>query len=353
MAPVKNNIFGIASSTSANNGVIEKCYSFSPVVGENYVGGLVGYSRVKVINCYASGPVFGNRWVGGLAGYVSSGPLVYCYSKGFVMGTVDGMVGLASAAVSAIDSYWNVDTGNQAISALGLGLSNMKMTAYENYITWECDGAWTIDVGNDAPRLAIENAPGIPIARSHYYGGGARTAEDPYLIFTPEQMYEIGLYLCDWDKHFLLMADQDMSGFDGRQGRPNYDVIGNWVFPFSGVFDGGGYSISNLHVNDDSDQFVGMFGVVDGWFALVTDLTLIDPNISVEASSREGSIAGHFEDGSITHCIVERGSVRGGSYVGGLVGYNDHGEIDNSSFEGSVTEFSRVGGIEGGFAPVI
>ena len=38
------------------------------------------------------------------------------------------------------------------------------------------------------------------------YGGGTGEPNDPYLIFTAEQMNEIGLHDEDWDKHFNLMT---------------------------------------------------------------------------------------------------------------------------------------------------
>jgi hypothetical protein len=47
------------------------------------------------------------------------------------------------------------------------------------------------------------------------YGGGTGTAEDPYLIYTAEQMNTIGLNKEDWDKHFKLMADLDLSAYKG------------------------------------------------------------------------------------------------------------------------------------------
>ncbi len=43
------------------------------------------------------------------------------------------------------------------------------------------------------------------------YGGGSGTAGYPYLIYTAEQMNEIGLYEGDLDKHFKLMDDIELS----------------------------------------------------------------------------------------------------------------------------------------------
>ena len=34
------------------------------------------------------------------------------------------------------------------------------------------------------------------------YGGGSGEPNDPYLIYTAEQMNEVGLHEEDWDKHF-------------------------------------------------------------------------------------------------------------------------------------------------------
>lgn len=45
------------------------------------------------------------------------------------------------------------------------------------------------------------------------YGGGTGTAEDPYLIYTAEQMNEIGLHKEDWDKHFKLAQVRQLNYF--------------------------------------------------------------------------------------------------------------------------------------------
>ena len=54
------------------------------------------------------------------------------------------------------------------------------------------------------------------------YGGGTGGEYTPYLIYTAEQMNEIGLHDEHLDKHFKLMADIDLSvcaGFSGTPGR--------------------------------------------------------------------------------------------------------------------------------------
>ena len=54
------------------------------------------------------------------------------------------------------------------------------------------------------------------------YGGGAGTADDPFLIGTAEHMQEIGANEEDWDKCFKLMADIDLGGYEGEE----FNIIG-------------------------------------------------------------------------------------------------------------------------------
>jgi hypothetical protein len=45
------------------------------------------------------------------------------------------------------------------------------------------------------------------------YGGGSGDPNDPYLIYTAEQMNAIGANQSDWDKHFKLTTDIDLSAY--------------------------------------------------------------------------------------------------------------------------------------------
>lgn len=113
---------------------------------------------------------------------------------------------------------------------------------------------------------------------------------------------------------------------------------------FKGIFDGGGYTISNLYVSGDS--FDGLFGVVRD--AIVSNIKLV--NITVNSSGNSaGGITGYLRDGGIIeNCSVE-GEIYSSSYgIGGLVGLllND-GNITNSYFIGNVSGDYNVGGLVG------
>jgi len=175
------------------------------------------------------------------------------------------------------------------------------------------------------------------------YGGGSGTAEDPYLINTAGQMNAIGANWDDWDKHFKLMADIDLSSYTGK----DFNIIGTGYLPaFTGVFDGNGHTISNFTYTSIDLPCVGIFGYIDGPDARISNLGLIDPNVDAGTGIGVGSLAGWIEMGAITNCYVVDGSVSGKGYVGGLVGKNT-GSITDCYATGSVTGISFVGGLVG------
>ena len=102
-----------------------------------------------------------------------------------------------------------------------------------------------------------------------------------------------------------------------------WQPIGTQRYPFTATFKGNGYTISNLRVNrPDSDS--GLFGVIDGG----------ETNVAIEGLGLLGV------------------DIVGGAHVGGLVGYNQAGNISKSYVTGSVATRGRdgsaiVGGLVG------
>ncbi|MHC4242477.1 MAG: GLUG motif-containing protein [Planctomycetota bacterium] len=192
------------------------------------------------------------------------------------------------------------------------------------------------------------------------YSGGTGEPNDPYLIYTAEQMNTIGAESNDWNKHFKLMADIDLSAFTGRA----FNIIGyfvNWNDnkPFTGIFNGNGHTISNFIYTSTDTNYIGLFGYVGAWGkeALIKDLGLIDPNVDAGTGDYVGSLVGELRNGTITGCYVEGGNVSGDENVGGLVGaYGDEVmlgypeppfTISNCCSTSSVKGTSRVGGLVG------
>lgn len=170
------------------------------------------------------------------------------------------------------------------------------------------------------------------------YGGSTGEPNDPYLIYTAEQMNTIGVNYGDWNKHFKLMADIDLSDYTGT----DFNIIGtDMSHRFTGVFDGNGHTISNFSYSSTGTSYIGIFGCVGAQFEKgeIRDLGLIDPNVDAGTGSCVGALVGCFADGTISGCYAEGVIISGDDKVGGLLGDNA-GTTTNCYATGTVSGFS-------------
>jgi hypothetical protein len=89
------------------------------VVGNNYVGALVGTNFGTVSNSYSSGSVSGNGYVGGLVGFNDGGTITNSYATGTVSGggNIGGLVGTNKGRVSSSFATANV-SGDSSLGGL-------------------------------------------------------------------------------------------------------------------------------------------------------------------------------------------------------------------------------------------
>jgi hypothetical protein len=175
------------------------------------------------------------------------------------------------------------------------------------------------------------------------YGGATGGPNDPYLIYDANQLNTIGLNPGDWNKHFKLMADIDLSAYKGTE----FNIIGtDWDEPFTGVFDGNGHQISNFTYSSPGVWYRGLFGSLGG-DGRIQDLGLIDPNIS--AGYSVGPLVGFLRDAAvITRCYVEGGFSSGDGFsIGGLLGQNWGGTVHFCYSSATVSGHNTVGGLVG------
>jgi hypothetical protein len=340
---------GLAGSTFRST--ITNCYSTGSVSGEYGVGGLVGcnFEYSTITNCYSTGSVLGTGDVGGLAGRNWSDSIIMnSYSVGSVSGTKDvgGLVGDLSLIASVTDSFWDIETSSQSTSDGGAGKTTAEMKTANTFLAWGGCGnesIWTIDEGNDYPRLAWENKPGQPLPEyllSDFLEGSG-TEDEPYLISTAEQLNLIGLFVCEWDKHFKLTEDIDLSRYKGN----SFNIIGrNEKLPFIGVFDGNGKRIWNFTWNSTETYCIGLFGYV-GSDGQIKNLGLENVDVNELSGWYVAGLVG-WNAGNVTHCY-STGKVSGTQYyVGGLIGTN-RGTITDCYSAGNVDGNDYVGGLVG------
>lgn len=166
------------------------------------------------------------------------------------------------------------------------------------------------------------------------FSGGSGTADAPYLISTVADLQKLatdvngGNYYSG--KHFKLTKDIDMSSVANFAMIGFYDGDYHW---FSGTFDGDGHTISNLTINKTNDDcYVGLFGLSTG---TIKNLTLKDANIA--GYVKVGGIVGNNFGGTVENCFVTGGTVRGTGrnnvYASGIVSLNE-GTVRNCSVTG-------------------
>ncbi len=129
----------------------------------------------------------------------------------------------------------------------------------------------------------------------------------------------------------VLMNDIDMTGTE-------WTPIGTADKPFSGTFDGRGYTISRLNY---SGEYAGLFGHVNN--GTISNIKLADS--SFENGTVSGGICAVNNGGTIENCAVDNVAVSGGT-AGGICGQNS-GTITDCFFSGEVSSDGKSGGICG------
>ena len=110
-----------------------------------------------------------------------------------------------------------------------------------------------------------------------------------------------------------------------------FSPIGDEAISFSGSFDGQGYLISELSINNPTKFNVGLFGIIDNDSKTVK-VNLVDVNII--GSWSVGGIAGNLNRSNIEKSYIS-GNIFGG-LAGGAVGYSIFGFLSELVFEGEV-----------------
>lgn len=149
---------------------------------------------------------------------------------------------------------------------------------------------------------------------------------------------------------FVLMNDIDLSSID------NWTPIGNNNRTFEGSFYGNGHTISNMKISSES-RYVGLFGYcVSQKNAMISDIVLKDVDITAKGPYVGGLIGYdsgvNMENISISGNISVDVSGTGSStpVIGGLCGFN-YANIDsvniNINIKGNYDSYGKVGGIVG------
>ena len=137
----------------------------------------------------------------------------------------------------------------------------------------------------------------------------------------------------------VLKADGSLNGTPARVWTP----IGDGDNRYAGTFDGKGYTVSGLYVNNEDQDYVGMFGYVR--YGRVKNVGVIDSYF--KGLSYVGGIAGSYAGIELINCFNASTIVGGQFYAGGITGNSSADHLKNCYNLGSVSGKTYVGGIVG------
>jgi len=197
---------------------------------------------------------------------------------------------------------------------------------------------------------------------------GDGSISNPYQIATSENLIWLSQNSSKWNKHYKQIADivfaesgtQDWGNEDNGSETKGFSPIGNTMIPFSGSYDGGGHEIDGLYINNSTNEYIALFGVIIS--GSETDTVLIK-NIGIGANSTIISnrrdhtliqvaalVASAFTPISIDSCY-NKGSISATTYSycisAGLVANAGCLVISNSYNSGSVSSSGLSGGLIG------
>ena len=338
-------IFEIGGLVGGVDDDVSDCYSTVDVVGLGddtfNFGGVAGTVGGSVTRCFATGNVQAWSTVGGVASVVgtSGGSLTDCVAlNGAVSGTKSTSQGISRVG-NVFKSEGGSESGNYAskgIPKAGNGRDSL-LAADGTDLTYDDTNGLsrqfeTIFGGNSAWTYA-EN--GLPTLKNV---GGTQSSELPswmlgsettFYITTAQQLKqladEVNAGDSKSDKTYLLANDIDLSVY------PNWTPIGRFdppddMLPFSGVFDGQGYSITGLTISGQEDAR-GLFGYT--YCSAIRNVVIRNPEI--EGKDQVGALVGYqaYSNQGIKNCAVIGGKIQGRNHVGGLVGYMEQSPIQN------------------------
>ena len=358
--------FGGIAGTA--RGAVTNCYTTGDITGSlnnaGTLGSIVGCALDRVTNCYATGSVKGWRAIGGIAGQA--------YGDTYAHATISGCMALNTSVES--NPFYSIGRV--------VGLTGQESVLNDNY-AWDGmrvngqkipEGQQSVENGTD---LTYDDPNGLSRQFETIFGGnsawtytenglptlknvgGTQSSELPswmlgsettIYITTAQQLKrladEVNAGDSKSDKTYLLANDIDLSGY------PNWTPIGTFNpnspqanCPFSGVFDGQGYSITGLKMSGNEDS-KGLFGYT--YSGAIRNVVIRNPEI--EGKDQVGALVGYqaYSNQGIKNCAVIGGKIQGRSHVGGLVGYMEESPIQNcySTCEVVAMDF-YAGGIVG------
>ena len=401
----KGNTGGICGY---NSSTVTGCTNNAAVEGYFYFGGICGFNTGTITNCINKGEVkltaSQGRYVGGICGY-STNTITNCISSGKINGTcAAGICAWNSTTGTVTNCYWltssiggtgvydNDGTQDKVESKTATEfasgevcwlLNNSSSESpvwYQNVDSGTMDNYPVLDSSHGVVYASGLNCAGMVCAYSNtepegelpqqeheYDQDGFCTVCDAYqpANWNSSGVYEItnagqlfwfaGLVngtLTDGTEQntsasAVLTADIELSG-------ETWTPIGSESTPYTGTFDGQGYTISGMTI-ENAESYSGLFGNVTGTvknFTVTGSITITGDETVAKVGGAVGSLGTASAGGTVSGVIsgVDITVSAGNDHIGGVVGSmpeNSSPTVENCIYTGKITVTVAAGSVAG------
>ena len=364
-AGVSAGLFPVLGSAAEIRNVRIDCAYLSGVAGAN-IGAVAGMieenaitvSAVRAANIGSEVKLEGAATIGGVVGYVGftrfrldnstfEGTISASGANGGLVGSVSGIleakqsisVGVypfgSAQDIIATDIYTNASGSVAGVTTLAI--ENMKGENAKTYMTGlnyddpaiaDDNGAWLIV--SDSTPIPTGNFKSFNGVRGEVWSGeiaseianGSGTANDPYMIYTGEELALLINTTTYSDKYIKLGRDIYLNNISDKLWQAKVGA-NSWYdsqtikHGFTGVFDGDGYVVFGLHYYNESapiGMYVGLFPIISN--------SVVIKNLGV------------------SNLYIKTQNTTGDIYAGGIFGMN--GGFYGYNFYAAGTNFNQT-----------
>ncbi len=284
-----------------------------------YLGGIVGYNSGSVISSFSAGLNLGEipTYSGNIVGFnEGTGEIISTY---YIPTSVQNGIGSGIGEASPVANNFELNGE--------VGKLNNALLSYDSTIQYY------FAINDDDSSIPLIKS-GVPEFSDYIIHNGV------WRIYTLNGLIEFQAETLDNKSVSAVLMDN--ISFKGRN---NWEPIGiNNALnteSYTGVFDGDNYTISGINIDNSSQDYVGLFGLV-GVGGFVKNLQL--SNINISGNNYVGAIGRN--DGFVSNVVVNSGSFSGLEYIGGIAGWSD-GVISSSANSASIAGQNNIGGLVG------
>lgn len=388
--------YGVSLSNSYSNGT---------VIGNNNIGGVIGYTRCgSVMKCYSHMDVTGYKCIGGLfgkiEGYSNSGKLIVnsnvlmaTYLKategnvGRIFGEKGNYVTIGEMGTSNENKAYNraivinagvaQDVTDDEQNGTGVSATTLKLKATYVAMGWDLNETWAIQETECYPYMQKQTAP--PVITSQLVSG-ATTISGKCIDGGTITLEIDGVkkQLVSSNNAFSFTVDPLQAGHEVRvsakaegkeQSYYTTEVVsflgkGTEADPYqiytaadlSQVYRKGYYKLMN---DIDLTSYINQYSPTEGWESIGregSETIHFDGNghkitgLWCNSTRDNTGLFSCFANGYIKNLTVETANgkqVKGGNYTGIIIGKLINGEMTNCKVVGSLADGTPVGGLMG------